>query len=81
MKRKNIGTASTVAEDAIPLAEIFADDLLELGGTGTGREPPVFEAANYSLDFFFTVGLKLVGCVPNCLVVLLWAYIVRRSKR
>ena len=72
MKCKYIGTASTVAKDPIFLAEIFADNTLKLGSTGTGREPAVFEAVNYSLDFFITVGLKLVRCIPNCLVVLLW---------
>jgi len=72
VKCKNIGTASTIAKDPIFLAEIFADNALKLRGTGTGREPAVFEAANYSLDFFITVGLKLVRCIPNCLVVLLW---------
>ena len=70
MKRKNVSTASTIAKDAEAFAEVFADNTLKLGGTGSGREPAVLEAAHYSLDFFFTVGLKLVRCVPNCLVVL-----------
>jgi len=68
VKCKNIGTASTIAKDPIFLAEIFADNTLKLVSTGTRREPAVFEAANYCLDFFVTVGLtNMLGAYQTVL--------------
>ena len=65
VKRKRIGTAATVAKNAILFAKIFAYYAFKFRSTRAGCEPTILQASHDSFDLFVAICLKFVRGVPD----------------